>query len=249
MIQSANAQLRLTKSMTLPRHLLLFVFLNIGLMLVPGQAALADADEAADLYRQAQELKRGHEFEEARVMFETVVDLEESGPWGDLAADELRYGLPMFEADYWMVKFGRAYQNPGQQDKYRENAKSRYEEIISQNTDKPERIELVQHKLDQLATSSAYLKTSRDFRLRASLAPFRIALLEHFNMYGKWPDEDWIRKELGRALKMGRFAEDKLVIDEYWTSDADFRLHLMDPNGDTRVKLIGVNNGSDIRVE
>jgi len=223
--------------------------LGLGLLLGPFESALADAEEAADMYRQAQDLKRGYQFDDARVMFETVADMEDSGVWGSLAADEMRYGLPMFEADYWMVKFGRAYQDPAKQDTYRQNAKALYEEIISQNTDKPERIELVQHKLDQLATSSAYLKSSREFRLKASLAPLRIALLQHFNTYGKWPDEDWIRKELGRALKRSRFAEDKLVIDEYWTNDADFRLHLMDTENDTRIKLIGVDNGSNIRIE
>jgi len=201
------------------------------------------------MYRQAQDLKRNHQFEDARVLFESVSDMEDSGVWGGLAADEMRYGLPMFEADYWMVKFGRAYQDPKQQDAYREKAKALYEEIISQNTDKPERIELVQHKLDQLATSSAYLKTSRDFRLRAALAPLRIALMQRFNEYGKWPDEDWIRKELGRALKNGRFSENKLVIDEYWSSETDFRLHLKDPEGDTLIKLIGTDNGSNIRIE
>ena len=231
------------------KRLPVLLVLNIVLLFASVNVALADAEDAADLYRQAQELKRDHQFDDAHVMFETVADMEDSGVWGGLAADELRYGLPMFEADYWMVKFGRAYQSPSRQDTYRQNARSLYEEIISQNTDKPERIELVQHKLDQLATSSAYLKTSRDFRLRASLEPLRIALLERFNEYGKWPDEDWVRKELGHALKMGRFAEDKLVIDEYWTNDADFRLHLLDPENDTRIKLIGINNGSDIQIE
>jgi hypothetical protein len=233
----------------LPKQLAVILLLTLALVFMPGQMTLADEQEAADLYKEAQQLKRDHEFEEARVMFETVADMEDSGTWGDLAADELRYGLPMFEADYWMVMFGRAYQNPEQQDTYRENAKSNYEEVISQNTDKPERIELVQHKLDQLATTSAYLETSRDFRLRSSLAPFRIALLQRFNTYGKWPDEDWVRKELGRALKRARFPEDKLVIDDYWTNDADFRLHLRNMDNDTLIKLIGVNNGSDIRVE
>ena len=231
------------------RPYLVFLLFVLGLVLAPVKFALADAEEAADMYRQAQELKRDHQFEDARIMFDTVANMDDTGVWGDLAADELRYGLPMFEADYWMVKFGRASQDPSKQDTYRGNAKSLYEEIISQNTDKPERIELVQHKLDQLATSSAYLKTSREFRLRNSLAPFRMALLQHFNEYGKWPDEDWIRKELGRALKMGRFAEDKLVIDDYWSSDADFRLHLMDHENDTLIKLIGTNNGRDIQIE
>lgn len=233
----------------LPKQLSLVFLLSLGLAFMPGRMAVADEQEAADFYKEAQKLKRDHEFDEARSLFETVVDMEDSGPWGDLAAEELRYGLPMFEADYWMVKFGRAYQDPEQQDTYRENAKSNYEEIISQNTDKPERIELVQHKLDQLATTSAYLKSSRDFRLRSSLSPLRIALLQYFNTYGKWPDEDWVRKELGRALKRARFAEDKLIIDDYWVNDADLRLHLKNLDDDTLIKLIGVNQGSNIRIE
>ncbi|MGW8248310.1 MAG: hypothetical protein ACWGOV_09390 [Acidiferrobacterales bacterium] len=235
--------------MTSTKPRLVLLLFSLWFMLIPLKPTYADAEEAADIYRQAQELKRDHQFDDARVMFDTVTDIEDSGPWGELAADELRYGLPMFEADYWMVQFGRSSQYPAKQDTYRENAKSLYEEIISQNTDKPERIELVQHKLDQLATSSAYLKTSREFRLRNSLAPFRMALLQYFNEYGKWPDEDWIRKELGRALKMGRFAEDKLVIDDYWSSEADFRLHLMDHENDTLIKLVAVNNGRDIQIE
>ena len=98
------------------RPYLVFLLFVLGLVLAPVKFALADAEEAADMYRQAQELKRDHQFEDARIMFDTVANMDDTGVWGDLAADELRYGLPMFEADYWMVKFGRASQDPSKQD-------------------------------------------------------------------------------------------------------------------------------------
>jgi len=193
------------------------------------QPVAAGGEDVAEMYNQAQQMKRDHEFENARTLFEVVADQDASGTWGKLAADELRYGLPLFEADYLILKFGQSSHRPKQQDQYRHQAETLYKEIIADNTDKPERIENVQRRLDQLAMTSSYLDTARDVRLRNALTPLRISLRERFNEYGKWPEEDWLREELGQALGRARYARDKLTIDEYWVDDNRFRLHLLDP--------------------
>lgn len=211
------------------------------------QPAAAGGEDAAEMYNQAQQLKRNHEFENARALFEIVADQDASGTWGKLAADELRYGLPLFEADYLIVKFGQSSHRPQQQDQYRQQAETLYKEIIADNADKPERIENVQRRLDQLAITSSYLNQARDFRLRNALMPLRMSLRERFNEYGKWPEEDWLREELGRVLDRAKYAKDKLTIDEYWVDDNRFRLHLLDQS--TRKTLIMEGDGYNISIE
>ena len=71
--------------MLMSKRLPVLLVLNIVLLFASVNVALADAEDAADLYRQAQELKRDHQFDDAHVMFETVADMEDSGAWGGLA--------------------------------------------------------------------------------------------------------------------------------------------------------------------
>jgi hypothetical protein len=207
-----------------------------------------DIQIAADMYKEAETMKRDHQFDNARQLFESVRDMDEisSGTWGELAADELRYGLPLFEADHWMVKYARSSDKPERQDEYRQNAQNLYQLIIDQNGDKPERIVAIQQKLDQVAISSAYLNTARSYSLRSSLEPMRQELRQRFSMFGKWPDETWMRDALVNALTRTRLPKDKLVIDEYWVDKTRFRLYLMDHQTKSGFVMVGDENGITI---
>lgn len=213
---------------------------------LPQPFLLADENEAADMYKEAQNLKRQFDYDSARTLFETVTEIQDSGTWGKLASDELRYGLPMFEADQLVIKFGRSSHKPQQQDEYRDKAQELYQQVIDLNADKPERVQAAQRKLDNLITSSSYLKASRDMQLLSALTPMRMELRQRFSMYGKWPEEDWMRTTLETTLARSRLPKDRLVIDEYWVDGENFRLQLNGSDGN-QLKMIGDANG--VRVE
>lgn len=222
-----------------------------GLVLVlaawlPQPFLLADENEAAEMYKEAQKLKHDFDYASARTLFETVAEMEDSGPWGKLASDELRYGLPMFEADQLVIKFGRSSHNPQKQDEYRDRVQELYQQVIDLNADKPERVQAVQQKMDNLITSSSYLKASRDMQLLNALTPMRMELQQRFIMNGKWPDEDWVRTALETTLARSRLPKERLVIDGYWVDGENFRLQLNGSDGN-QVKMIGDANG--VRVE
>jgi len=229
------------------KKFVVFTWLALVLFaLLPQSSLLADESEAAEMYKEAQKLKREFDYDSARTLFQAVTEIEDSGTWGALASDELRYGLPMFEADQLVIKFGRSSHKPEQQDKYRDKAQELYQEVIDLNADKPERVQEVQTKLDHLITSSSYLKASRDMQLLSALTPMRMELRQRFNVQGKWPDEDWMRTELETTLARSRLPKDRLVIDEYYVDGDNFQLYLNGSDGN-KLKMIGDPNG--VRVE
>lgn len=231
--------------MMLPAQLgtvLLTALLQVSL---PG-VAHADGQEPADLYNEAQTLKRNQQLDEARALFEAVAELDEKGSWGKLAEDELRYALPLFEADNLMMKIGKSSRDPAQQDLYRQQAEALYKDILDSNSDKPDRIANVQRRLDQLAVTGTYLTAARDFQLRSSLTPLRMSMRMYFNDYGKWPEQNWLREELARVLGRARYSEDKLSIDEYWTDRNRFTLRLLDASSRKVLLMEGDENNVTI---
>ena len=231
------------KSLAQPGTILLAAFMLVSSPV----ATLADGQELADLYQKAQELKRSNKLDEARALFESITEQGGEDSWGKLAEDELRYGLPLFEADNLVIKIGQSSRDPAQQDRYRQQAEALYKDILDSNPDEPDRIANVQRRLDQLAITRTYLTVSRDFQLRASLTPLRMSMRMHFSEYRKWPERNWLREELARVLGRARYSENKLTIEEYWTDKNRFTLRLLDAS--SRKVLVMEGDENNVTIE
>ncbi len=140
-------------------------------------------------YERAQRLKHEQRFEEAKVAFERVAAA--SGPgtkkWVTLARDELRYGLPLFEAKQWLIKMGSPGNDPATLRRTQRKAENLFRQILAENTDSLQRTQEAQRYLDELAVTRAAI----DNALRASslsrATHLRIYLLQYYAEYGECP--------------------------------------------------------------
>ncbi len=147
-------------------------------------------------YDQAQELKRQEHFHKARVLFEKVVEESSKAErrWSQMAEDELRYGLPIFEADNLLLN--NTLQDPSMLMQKMEKVEHLYRQILADNTDKPQRVIEINGRLDNASISRKALANALKANALSGAIPLRLMLQEYYMSMGKWPDETEITEQI-----------------------------------------------------
>lgn len=203
------------------------------------------------IYDEAQVEKRAGRYEAARMSFEAVVE-SGTGPndaLRQLAEDELRYGLPVFEAQQALNQLGRL-SLPGQQDR-REQALSRaenlYRQIQAENPSNVQRVTESQRALDNLIVMRGALANAMRASALAGLHSLRIGMLEYSMMEGECPDEKRV-SELATDIN-ARIVLDGIVHEGeraklYKFSAPDRRVHIELRCNDSGIEIVESERGS-----
>jgi hypothetical protein len=203
-----------------------------------------DDPERRRTYDGAQAAKRAGRYNEARLSFEAIV--ESGAGMNDalrqLAEDELRYGLPLFEAQQALNDLGRL-SLPGQRGR-REEALSRAENLFRQiqaeNPSSVQRTTEAQRSLDQLIVVRGALANAMRASVLSRLHSLRIGMMEFSMMEGNCPGEDQVADLAARMN--ARVVLDEIVLE----GDRAKRYKFSDPDSRTRVELRCSDAGIEI---
>lgn len=200
------------------------------------------------VYQKAQALKRQNLFEEAREEFAIIANLEEPGTktWARLAADELEYGLLMYEANYWVLKLGSGEGSGNAYKGYLERAENLYRQIIELNSDKIERIIETQRKLDEIYISTRTLTNAERASASNHLHQLRQYMDEYYQQLNTWPIQRNVAEELTSILHHARLSPKRFLIKRYWKSDKGYYMIIKDMENGSDVKLKGDMYGSQM---
>jgi len=206
-----------------------------------GSAAGHSNSEAVKLFNHAQDLKREEKYREARAMYEHVISLDnpDEPRLMEMAKDELRFGLPIFEADNMMLD--NSLQDPLLVAAKMEQVRHLYRQILADNTDNPQRMMEIHRRLDNMSISRKALSRAMDANALANATQLRVMLREYFMVYGAWPD----RKALDEML------EDLAVefeITGYRAGRRQMSLALRNSKYGTQLELSGDDGGVTVRV-
>ncbi len=158
----------------------------------------ADDPARRRAYDDAQAAKRAGEYEAAQRGFEAIVEsaTNPNDALRLLAEDELRHGLPLFEAQQMLNQLGRL-SLPGQQDR-REAALARaenlYRQIQAENPSHVQRVTDAQRALDSLIVVRGAIRNSMRASALARLQGLRMGMMEFLMMEGQCPDRDWVER-------------------------------------------------------
>jgi len=195
-------------------------------------------------YDAAQAAKRAGRYSEARALFEAIVSSASarSDSLRQLAEDELRYGLPVFEAQQSLNTLGRL-SLPGQRDA-REAALARaenlYRQIQAENPSNVQRVSEAQRALDSLIVARGALANAMRASALSRVHSLRMAILEHMMMEGVCPD----RARLQMLVK--RMNVKVNVDDATPEGAAGQRYRLLDPESRTSISLLCNEFGVEI---
>ena len=159
-----------------------------------------DDDHWRAVYNEAQEKKHAQAYGEASLLFGQVA--ASSGRGTErlvlLAQDELRYGLPAFEAKHSLIGLA----GPGRGRNFETSlsrAEGLYRQIQAENPTNMAREQEAQFALDQIAIArSAYDQAIRS-QVYMRFSQVRIQLTETFFMEGQCPDAETVRRVLERG--------------------------------------------------
>ncbi len=207
---------------------------------LPEKAIITPASEIVTIYDQAQGLKRQEHFHEARALFERVVDESSDAErrWAQMATDELRYGLPIFEADNLLLN--NAMQDPSVLMQKMEKVEHLYRQILADNTDKPQRVVEINSRLDNTSISRKALANALKANALSGAFPLRLMLQEFYMSSGEWPNETEIKKQI-----MGYAPNFSLI--SYQSNDETIELVVKDSKYGAEIQLTG--SGQRITVE
>ena len=170
-------------------------------MAIPELKALPEQPSATDdgqnsqgsiPYNQAQNLKREGEYHEARALFEQIARESPTTKWGKMAQDELRYGLPLFEAD--SILPNNALQEPNLVLNNMIKVTHLYRQILADNTDHPQRVMDINQRLDQMTLSIKHMQNAIRASAISRATPLRIMLMEHLMETGEWPEPNRLKQ-------------------------------------------------------
>lgn len=198
--------------------------------------------EIISLFNHAQELKREEQYHGARALYERVISLseQEEPRLLEMAKDELRFGLPIFEADNMMLD--NTMQEPSLVAAKMEKVQHLYRQILADNTDNPQRMMEMHRRLDNLSISRKALARAMEATSLASASQIRVMLYEYFMDMGVWPD---------RKTLEGRLEESALEFEviSYQADDQQITLILRDSKYGTQLELSGNMRGVTVRVK
>jgi len=221
--------------------------LDAKLDILHGQPAAAGGGtghsntEAVKLFNRAQDLKREEKYRDARAMYERVISLNDPNEprLMEMSKDELRYGLPIFEADNMMLD--NTLQDPLVVAAKMEKVQHLYRQILADNTDNPQRMMEIHRRLDNMSISRKALSRAMDANSLANATQLRVMLREYFMVYGKWPD----RKGLEEMLE--DLAEE-FEVTGYQAEGRRMSLALRNSKYGTQLELSGNDGGVTARV-
>ena len=224
--------------------------LFVTLLALPlwGSAAHGDdqtsGEEARAAYETAQMHKRNNRFAEARQTFAQVSEL--AGPsalqWAQLAADELRYGLPLHEAGVLTAQLGQAADFPNRR-RILERLDALYRDLLDNNADKPERIGEIERRRDQLALLHQAVRSGEQASTGRHLELLRQRIEDFRVQTGQWPDRRRFQQELSQALQDAGLAADRLDIVNFYPSSSLLHVTLRDSQTGADIKLNGDGRG------
>ena len=206
-----------------------------------GGAAGHSNTEAVKLFNRAQDLKREEKYREARAMYERVISLNDPDEprLMEMSKDELRFGLPIFEADNMMLD--NALQDPLLVAAKMEQVQHLYRQILADNTDNPQRMMEIHRRLDNMSISRKALSRAMDANSLANATQLRVMLREHFMVYGAWPDRKAL-EEMLEDLAM------EFEITGYRAGGQQMSLALRNSKYGTQLELSGDDGGVTVRV-
>ena len=191
--------------------------------------------ERHKLYDEAQSLKRSARYAEARSSFESIVASADDpmDTLRQLAEDELRYGLPVFEAQQSLNMLGRLSM-PGQQGNREEalaRAENLYRQIQAENPSDVARVTQAQRALDNLIVTRSALANAMRANAMSQVYGLRMAMMEFVMMEGECPDQ-------ARMGKLIEYARARVSLKTIESEAGGARLyHFGEPNSHSRVSL------------
>lgn len=150
------------------------------------------------VYDKAQSLKRQHQYQQSRVLFEQVAAATGSGSerLSLLAKDEIKYGLTAFEAKQSMVAMGSG--DPATISKSIRHAQNLFRQILAENTDNLIRTQEAQSALDNLSVSRNALDNILRAQTLMAANHVRMIMQEHYMMTGECPDKKETSRQVSR---------------------------------------------------
>lgn len=187
------------------------------------------------LYDEAQSLKRSARYAEARSSFESIVASAEDpkDTLRQLAEDELRYGLPVFEAQQSINMLGRLSM-PGQQGNREEalaRAENLYRQIQAENPSSVARVTQAQQALDNLIVVRSALSNAMRANTITQVQGVRMAMMEFLMMEGECPDQ-------ARMGELMEYARARVALKSVQSESSGARLyHFEEPKSRSQVAL------------
>ena len=176
-------------------------------------------------YDDAQGLKHAYAYGKARVLFERVVasqDPESSG-LRDLALDELRYGLPVFEAQQSLTQMVGLVNSGNDSYQIINRAEHLYRQIQAENGHSVKRVQEAQQVLDQLSVTRNYIKNAMKAVAFSRVTHLRMRLYEWMMIQGQCPaeselsdmiDEQSFEISIEKVQSTGAQSKTYFVLDE-----------------------------------
>jgi len=216
------------------------------MLALPPLAADGDDTSARSAYEQAQTMKRANQFVQARTAFQGLAALPGSEPWSTLAADELRYGLPLHESRVLMARLSTASDSRSRNSLVQQ-IESLYRSMISDNADKPDRVAEIERSRDQLALLRQASSRNEAGQLKSGLIELREQLENDRQKNGRWPDRRGLEAAVVRMLGNAGISPDRLSLFDYYPTSNSFYASFRDPRGELEIKIKG--NGTSVRIE
>lgn len=191
-------------------------------------------------FSQAQDYKRQGQFNKARALYELLVEsaLEGEQEWVSMANDELRYGLPMFEAQMLSLSTGIELHMIV---KNQQQVTYLYRQILAGNQGDPQRIMIINARLDDLAVSRVALARVMKHQSLANMSLLKMMLMERYSMQGEWPGKSSVEGVLERDLPHITISDYQLV------SGGSLRIVLEDNRYSNQIIVTGDNGQVMVR--
>lgn len=174
---------------------------------VAGVASASTDPKVADparreIYSAAQADKRAGRYAEARAGFESVAATSPNPQNGlrRLAEDELRYGLPLSEAQQatnLMARLGQPSQQ-AEREAALTRAENLYRQIEAENQHNFDRIAQAQRAIDSLLVTRRAVANAQRANAQAQASSIRTESMEFSMMEGRCPDQAFVSEALSR---------------------------------------------------
>ncbi|HEX5057341.1 MAG TPA: hypothetical protein VFX02_12700 [Gammaproteobacteria bacterium] len=161
----------------------------------------------AEMYNKGMELKRAGEFESARKTFTRLAATASpaQAKWKEMAEDELKYGLLMFEARRMLVEFGDPAVDLNRKAELGALAANRAREVIAANQTHAERVSEAQKFLDEMDVINRSLVNIKKAAVIGNATGLKAMLAEAYMDMGECPDETMLKSMLRGSNTRNRF--------------------------------------------
>ncbi|HLG22442.1 MAG TPA: hypothetical protein VI382_06475, partial [Candidatus Manganitrophaceae bacterium] len=163
----------------------------------------------------------------------------EARQWASVAADELKFGLPLFEANHWMLQFGKGESDHAGLNRNISRAESLFRRILEENADQPDRILEIQHHLDGLYVARRLIENTFFAKTRSDMMNLHTVMILYFVENNQWPEAPVVSEEAAKLTK-------ELRIKNYTRDRLTYRLLLENTGDRSEILLEGNDSGSKV---